>query len=713
MNRRKGKWVLCIVFVVVAALLPLCIFAFTEYVSAQTQYVVQGRVINSLRGYPVVGAGVEIATDMDKFLAETTTGADGRFRFTLPSSAPGPYEIGVMMRSYRSKEVRGITAGSDITVELEPRGVSIPGRPVAVSSPKSVYLDWPANPELNIKGYNVYRTETTQNGDIVGPRTKLNGAASDVYSGIISGLEYTDATVVKGRYYIYQIEAISAVDRPSDLSPASNPPVKGQWLTVFFPHVYRQTDGMYLWEREDDGEEFIRIPVASRCAYDVEATSMQIVSEITSQLLNASPFQVELTGITAGMAYSANLIPNGAEIHEGYHQVRIAGAGVEERSLYGAGELFNIYMSPKILPDGSCDLLHLVDDAITDDGVLLYNDPWGAPLEVELEDGVYCTGGGCLHGDVDMDNRINADDAQYILDYVARQEWAPTNMCFPTAWDINLDGRVTTQDATLILRFVRGLPINPPRTAKGMNLTLESFAAAAFVAEKEADVAPRVWIDVPSAAVGATARASVLISGAAPLAGFTLSVAYAADEIEYVSVALGSALRATEYKYSVRDETVSSGEDGSVTVAVVGATSIASKSESEILTLTFKRNDGANGPIPIQLTSIDINDPYGHAPRHTDPLAPVIVDTYTPSQPEGEGEESEGEPEGEEAEGEGETPREGEQPDDNPDDPAPKRHGLFSCGASTTSGGLGGDLLLLACLAFVLTTVPHSRRNQT
>ena len=63
-----------------------------------------------------------------------------------------------------------------------------------------------------------------------------------------NGNEYIDAMIVKGSYYIYQIQAISGAEHFSNLSEASDPPVKGQWVTVFFPDVTRL--GLFLWERE-------------------------------------------------------------------------------------------------------------------------------------------------------------------------------------------------------------------------------------------------------------------------------------------------------------------------------------------------------------------------------------------------------------------------------------------------------------------------------
>ena len=715
MNISRKRWVVrgVTIFLVAGCAGVLLV---NQYTAAQPEFSVQGRVTNSFTGNPIVGVDVEIAVDGgEKSLGFTTTDANGLFLFSdLPNE--GPFELGFFMRSYRGRDLFEVMAGANLDVVLVPRGVATPGRPNAISSPKSVYIDWPANPEFNLKGYNVYRTRVEEDGTPLEPAVKLNGAANDVYSGLITATEFIDDTVVKGNYYIYEIQAISGADRPSDLSPACNPPVKGQWLTIFFPDVYQQEDGLHLWEREDDGLPLVRIPVASRCAYDVDATSMQIIADVTADLFNAAPYNVKLTGITAGMAYSAHVIDGG---DVGDHHVRIAGAGIDERPLYGSGELFNIYLNPKIVEDAACGPLHLVDDDVTGDGVVLYNNPFEPPIELELEDGVFCTEGGCLHGDVNMDGIVDRADAQYILDYIARQEWAPINACYMEAWDVNLANRVTTQDATLILRFVEGMDINPPSSPSSKSaadMALESFAVAAVMATK-ADAQPVVWADTPVVAIGNTDDVYVYIAGAAPLAGFALTAAYDADEVEFVAATLGSAMP-DDSLVSTRFEIVGeANEFGALTVAVVNPNATGAKSSAELLKLSFKRTSGAEAVLPVVLTSFDMNDPYGHAPRHTDPLAPVIKDAMpalTEGEPE-EGELMEGEPaegesqegestEGEELEGEA---QEGEEPDVNED----KEGRVLFCGPMNTSGGHAGDIILLALLLTAFMLAPHLRKR--
>jgi hypothetical protein len=71
----------------------------------------------------------------------------------------------------------------------------------------SVGLSWDASTSASISGYNVYR-----GGSQSGPFARLNGS-------LVSGLSYTDGTVVGGDTYYY---VTTAVDAHGDESPYSN-----------------------------------------------------------------------------------------------------------------------------------------------------------------------------------------------------------------------------------------------------------------------------------------------------------------------------------------------------------------------------------------------------------------------------------------------------------------------------------------------------------
>jgi hypothetical protein len=93
------------------------------------------------------------------------------------------------------------TAAGSITVPLSGT--------IAAEAPAthSVGLSWDASTTASIAGYNVYR-----GGSQSGPFSRLNGS-------LISGLSYTDGTVVGGDTYFY---VTTAVDAHGDESPHSN-----------------------------------------------------------------------------------------------------------------------------------------------------------------------------------------------------------------------------------------------------------------------------------------------------------------------------------------------------------------------------------------------------------------------------------------------------------------------------------------------------------
>ena len=183
---------------------------------------------------------------------------------------------------------------------------------------------------------------------------------------------------------------------------------------------------------------------------------------------------------------------------------------------------------------------------------------------------------------------------------------------------------------------------------------LESYAAAGELASiNKEDAHPEVTADVPAAAVGETFTVPVSIEGAAPLAGFTITLAYDKNEVVFKGVALGSGVSPDDYLMSSNDMTVK--ENGVVSFSVVKAEPTGKSASTELAVFTFTRTAVTSDTLPITLTSFVNNDVYGHAPRQTDPMAPIFkTDRVAIEEPvEGEGEAVEGE--GEVVEGEGEV----------------------------------------------------------
>jgi fibronectin type 3 domain-containing protein len=85
----------------------------------------------------------------------------------------------------------------------------VPAAPTGLTATpgsNQVSLDWTANGEADIAGYNVYRAETSG-----GPYSKLNGS-------LITGVSYTDDTALNGVAYYYVVTAVDAIGQESDNS---------------------------------------------------------------------------------------------------------------------------------------------------------------------------------------------------------------------------------------------------------------------------------------------------------------------------------------------------------------------------------------------------------------------------------------------------------------------------------------------------------------
>lgn len=100
-----------------------------------------------------------------------------------------------------------ITA-KDIFPPSAPQNVVVVFVPAAAGAPAHLEISWAINPETDVAGYNVYRSEEPANpGTRVDPELLLTPA-------------FRDMNVVPGRPYVY---TVTAVDRSGNESPASAP----------------------------------------------------------------------------------------------------------------------------------------------------------------------------------------------------------------------------------------------------------------------------------------------------------------------------------------------------------------------------------------------------------------------------------------------------------------------------------------------------------
>ncbi len=602
------------------------------------QSAIAGLVKNNISGRGIEGVAVELSAESAKAIAFTQTSESGAYGF------PGIedtqlYHITFAKPEYLPGELSDVAAGStDANIGLVPVEVTTPGQPIAFSGPKSVFLEWDANPEYNLQGYTVWRTATDEAGTPQGP--------AEAVSDLLEATEYTDGDTVTGQYYIYQIQALSAADRPSALSPASTP-VKAQFLTVFFPEVFidNTLDSLYLWDLQIGDLTFqdrVRMPISTFAAYEIGSAAMDIVAELPNDIVLADTgpdILVQPTGITEGMIIAFNINAN--------NELVISAADAQERDLYGSGVLFDVYAQIRGqggCPDPGVTNLTLVEDTFDPgppvtgrEGVLLRDIDTNI-IDLELENGVLCVEQGtCIHGDVDGDQDIDVDDVQLIAEIkaelvdIAQLQNAD---CLPWAADINLDGRVDAADGSQILRWLETGSLNPPP----QKLDKAERMAYAYAAYDKQAGQPTVEVDYVSGLPGAAVQATVTIdsqNSTLPLAGFTLVVTYPAGEegLSFVSGALDSAL-AADYELAVNSETTGNGLFGAAILTASDSSGLGAKGPVDLAVLTFTLGAKvpANLAIPLKVSSFESNDALGFTPRHDAPGQAMAVDTALPPQ---------------------------------------------------------------------------------
>jgi fibronectin type 3 domain-containing protein len=100
--------------------------------------------------------------------------------------------------SGNSNEASGTpTAGPDVTPPAAPKNLA------AAAGDASVGLNWTANTESDLAGYNVFRGTTSG-----GPYTKIN-------SSLVTAPSYNDTGVTNGTTYFYVVQAVDSSNNPS------------------------------------------------------------------------------------------------------------------------------------------------------------------------------------------------------------------------------------------------------------------------------------------------------------------------------------------------------------------------------------------------------------------------------------------------------------------------------------------------------------------
>lgn len=575
----------------------------------QEDYFLAGRVTNVLTENPVKNVGVVVGA-ASSVVATTTTDITGYFEVAnLPNE--GPYQIEFRRRGYRSAYITSISASViNINIALEPHEIPRPPAPEANAGPKNVYVDWPALPAVTIKGYNLYRTETDVTGLPTGETIKLNGLPEVLRGDLLESASYIDADTVQGKYYVYQVQAVSNADRLSALSEPSLV-VKAKHLTLFIPTVYAPQLRGISFLHPVSGNLLARIPVAVESAFDVIAQGLTLAVDLPADAFlydENNSIIVMASGLTRQLAFNVRTEIVGDVI-------RIFIEADEAVALYGSGALFNILAVPANVAEDECVPIKLHTDASyipvqTDDGLV--------PVELEVLDGLYCNASDCIYGDITNDGRVDVADAGALLRYLVGKLAAPTgHPCFPTAADINYDDRVDVADVRLILRYITH-DMDPPAVA------ISPSASTSAPLHLKADTEYEAVVSLLTETTDTNVVASIILEGVEDISGFSLSLGYPSDLLDFDSATTEDTLAnefTAEYEnYIYGDD----GDNGLVKISAVTQQPLVALEKTVIMKVQLAIADSTweEDSLPIRIIDFSYSDAEGYTPRHTDPAAP-------------------------------------------------------------------------------------------
>ncbi len=495
--------------------------------------------------------------------------------------------------------------------------ISRPARPLARGGARNAYIEWQANPEYDLKGYNVYRQEVLSSDDPtpVGNPVRINGDT------LVTKTEHIDTGIGKGHSYCYVLEAVGADDGISERSESSMPPVNGQRLQVYIPDIYANQAGIYRFDDPYDGLSKIAIPIATQCAYDVSTFGIQVIVHLPRVLIQDADEDIDvfLSGIARGFLF----VHNAFDFNDDTVELRIAAAGLSGVPLYGAGTLFYVVIRPSdalLTGVATCGPLSFIRDLPQLPGVRLYDGVLN-PITLDLRDGQLCGSGLCAaHGDADLDGEVTSADASYIL-RIAAGEVANPAACTLSIADINADGVVDQADAVLLLRRLHDRELWPDPDTKAGGGPWDSFA----VLRKVGTDRPLVRVGDVVANTGAEIEVPVYIENAPETAGCSFDVTFPAggQGLTFQSVELGTVLANAGFILAERSGHAEFSEDrGFVHVAIAGGDAIASKGPVTAAVLRFLAPKSGSVSVPLRTSGATLTDPYGFTPRYDAPNAP-------------------------------------------------------------------------------------------
>lgn len=480
----------------------------------------------------------------------------------------------------------------------------------AYSGPQKAYLEWPANADYDLRGYDIWRTQVDESGQAVAAPERIQaGWRANEF-----------ATPLPAWPHYYRVRSVDLSGAKSAPSPPSEIVEPGR-VTLFIPDIRFNTDrksDLYVRIRDENPESvhaILRVPFAVNCAYGMgtggaSASGMGIAMVYPEGLLSGTDgLALTASGITAGLPLAYNLLNTG--------EVRLASADATAggRSLYGAGILFNAYLPIPVFTEDSgqwvCRFLSESEDT-TGNGTRFYDVDLN-PINLALRNGTcQALTGALLRGDADGDGTIDAKDPLRILEAL-NGEGEPVE----DIHDINLDSLVDAADASMIQRWIDRLDIELPAPTKA-----DPEVSKAYVDVAE-EFHPVLAIGPLKGNPGDTVEVLLTLDSGAeplPLAGFSIVMTYpAGDDAVVEAIADPGDALPSDAVFSQSAEV--NGGHGALHLSASMKEGVGGTGVQTLAAISFTIGSAAapGTSYPVLCHSFVANDQYGHTPRHGAP----------------------------------------------------------------------------------------------
>lgn len=316
-------------------------------------------------------------------------------------------------------------------------------------------LDWDANFEPNLLGYDVFR-DANPEGEFA---TKLNAAP-------ITGVEWIDrdSGLTPGSSVFYRIVAVGAGGEspPSDTASATPGSARVSLSNVVAP---------------PGGAASVQVVFENATGVSGSGVSFDIAYDPT--LL--TPTRVSRTGLTSDFDFTSNVGSANGRLEIDGSALAPSGQGGPPSEVVGEGGFVNVEfaVSPEATVGQSAEM-QLVEAVVVGVGET------PVPVAIDLGDPAQTAiDTAFVRGDATGDGLVDATDARNVL-LAAVGLRTPASQEEIDASDLNRDGRVDAADATLVLRAAAGLPTDPeapagtaPSRIAGNDIVVELVAEAA------------------------------------------------------------------------------------------------------------------------------------------------------------------------------------------------------------------------------------------